>query len=522
MGAAVKSKYSIEDAPATPAQSNYTIGDDTSAPASTPKAPALNTRLSDSLDSALPDVKPQDINYDNPIIPKSIDATLQTSGRRLVRGVGDAVLHPFDTIKGIGKSVLGAADELGSVAPDAPMSKPSGDFGTPISDTLSSAYHHPGQTASDLGVGLLAGEAGGALMKGVPEIGSGIRSAAIGDADASALRGLRVPASGKKVLPMQSSVETARPYFQGADSLEDFQSKVPDAKNEVWKQYKDVIDNEGHRQVRGPDGMTTLRDLEDERSQLSALNRGIKSGDPSSLQLAEQKGMSAADLLERERAVKKFLDPEIQRYGVDPLATRKTFGAVARLGNQVEGRSTLLEKPQPYGFGKIANLSFEKPFQAPGKIISGVRDMVAGRPMLSGSPTDIGIREGFRGEFEKPNLGSYKPIQSAGALEAPPIEIGRATESGGTPEGYRPPPFYADTTPMRIGKLLDAPPIELGGRVAETPQPMFRHDTTPMRMGRTLPAGVSDDFPLSSYKDIFPNQLPEGTRIRPKIIEGKK
>jgi hypothetical protein len=109
-----------------------------------------------------------------------------------------------------------------------------------------------------------------------------------------------------------------------------------------------------------------------------------------------------------------------------------------------------------------------------------------------------------------------------GQLEAPAIELGSAPEAGGTPEGYRPPNFYHDTTAMRTGRLLNAPPIELGGEVEGPKGTPFRYDTTPMRQGRILPSSVSDDVPLSSHSDIFPDQRPGATRAKPKVIEGRR
>jgi hypothetical protein len=289
---------------------------------------------------------------------------------------------------------------------------------------------------------------------------------------------------------MVSSVQTARPYLQGAESLEDLQHLIPQAKNEIWDPYKQTIEAVRDNPVKGPDGMTTIGELEAERLQLSALNRGLKSRLPEAIQEAQQKGMSAADLLAREKAVTGALDPELSRYGIDPQAIRKNFGAVARVGQQVSGRDTLIEPQKPYGIGRMANLSFEKPLAAPGEIIGGLRDIAAGRPLFRGSPTDVGIREGFRGSFDKPNLGQYTPFKPTGLLESPAIELNRPPEAGGTPEGYRAPPIYAGTDASRLGRLL--------------------------------PASTADQsLPMSSYHEIFPEQLPRG-RIMPRIIEAQK
>lgn len=270
--------------------------------------------------------------------------------------------------------------------------------------------------AGQAGTGLLLGAAGGkALSAAIPAVKSitgSARTMAIGDQDAAALQGLKIPAGSNKVQRMQSSVQTARPYLKGANSLEDLQARIPQAKEEIWSPYQETIDKAGNRPVKGPDGPTTIASLEQERLQLSALNRGLKTGDPNALQLAQQKGMNQAELLERERAVTSALDPELSKLGIDPQAIRGSFGAVSRIGNQISGKSTLLEKPQPYGFGKMVDIRLDNPKTWLGKPVEGVRDLIAGRPLFKGSPTDVGISEGFRTAGPKPDLGSFTPPQS--------------------------------------------------------------------------------------------------------------
>lgn len=246
--------------------------------------------------------------------------------------------------------------------------------------------------------------------------GTAIRSAAIGDLDAAALRGLQVGPKSPKTLGTLRSIDTARPYLQGAKNLEDLQGKIPAAKAEIWAPYQQAVEGIGDRPVKGPDGITTVRDLEAERLQLSALNRGLKKQLPEAIQLAQQKGMTQAELLAREKAVVSALDPELSKTGIDPKAIRKTFGGVSEVGGRVSGKSTLIEKPQESGLGKIANLSLEHPLQAPGKILGGIRDIAAGRPLFEAKPTDLGIREGFRLAGPKPNLGEFRPPTVAGLL----------------------------------------------------------------------------------------------------------
>ena len=434
-----------------------------------------------------------------------------------------------DVVHSIGHSLMNLGDTLTphtqTPSESAEYAKPVGQqFGDAIHQVgtdVSGMLHNPARTAGQLGVGLLAGEAGGAAVRGAGEVGSSLRNAAMGDPDVAALKGLQVGPRSPKTLKTLGAVEGARPYLEGVQNLQDLQTRVPQAKAEIWQPYQDAVDAIGGRQVKGPDGVTTVRELENQRAQLSALNRGLKLNSPEAIQLAQQKGMTAAQLLAQEKAVQAALDPELASTGIDPKLIRKTFGQVSQVGSRVSGKSTLAEAAQPSGFGKIANLSLEHPLQAPGQVLGGLRDLVAGRPMWEAKPTDLGIREGFRIGGPKPEFGTPRPPDLTApaplGLHSPAIQLGAPPEVGGTPEGYRPPPFHYDTDAMRTGRLLNPPPIQLGGAVEGTRPPEFHYDTTPMRKGRTLSAGISDDMPLSSYPDIFPDQMPQATRLRPLV-----
>jgi len=479
--------------------------------------PGLLNTMKDNFNAATQGAQPGDSGL------KGFIENIGQGGGQAIHGLANMIQHPLDTahreVDAVRAGPKAWLDEAHQEV-DAARADPS---------------RFVGNSIGQLGTGAILGEAGGSVLKplvnGAGKMATAARTAAIGDEDAAALRGLRVPASGKKVLPMQSSVQNARPYLQGASSLEDLQTRVPTAKNEVFQPYKDTIDAVGDNPVKGPDGMTTIRALDNERQELSAMNRGLKTGDPSALRLAEQKGLSQADSLAREKAIKSALFPELSKYGIDPQGIMKDYGSLSRIGNQIEGRSTLLEKPQAYGFAKAANpfeltkgveltkpSTYVKPLS---NLADAGKDIAAGR-YWTASPTDVGIRQGFANAGPKPDFGRYTPFQPMGQLEAPAIELGSAPEVGGTPEGYRPPNFYHDTTAMRTGRLLNAPPIELGGAVEGPKGTAFRYDTTPMRQGRILPSSVSDDVPLSSHSDIFPDQRPGATRAKPKVIEARR
>ena len=337
--------------------------------------------------------------------------------------------------------------------------------------------------AGGQGLGLLgniAGSAGiGAASEPLQAAGSAIRSAAIGDPDAAALRGMRVGPASPKALSTIRATQGARPFLHGAQSLEDVQARIPGAKSEIWGPYQKTIDAIGDKPVTGPDGPTTVRELEAERQQLSAINRQLKSRTPSpeAVKLAEQKGLNQAQALQRERAVQNALDPVLRDAGIQPKAIRQAFGQVSQIGERVSGKTTLAEPKQPYGFGKMANLSLEHPFQAPAQILSGVRDLAAGRPWWNGSPTDVSLREAFRPNAMKPNFGAFRPETMIPRGVAP--RMLEANVPGNAPFGEEPYAGSMNGMPERNPTRVTPPPVFPRGLLPSAasegePQPMFR------------------------------------------------
>jgi hypothetical protein len=400
---------------------------------------------------------------DNPV--KGFIENIGQGGGQTIR----ALAHPLNTISSLASSIAHPLDTAHAEV-DQLRSDPSRFIGNAIGQTGTSAI------------------LGGAAGKVAGVAGPAIREAAIGDPDAAAVRGLKVPAGSPKMQRTVSAVQTARPYLQGAESQADLQARIPQAKSEIWGPYQQAIDAGKNLPVKGPDGPTTIGELENERLQLSALNRGLKTREPEAIQLAQQKGMNQAQLLDRERAVQSALDPELTKMGIKPQEIRKTFGAVAQIGQKVSGKSNIIEPQEPYGFSKIKDLSLTKPLSNIPTLASAGKDIAAGRYM-SASPIDTGIREGFRGNSPKPDLGRLTSTLQAppplprNLLNAPPIQL------GGNVQGYQPPPMDAGTIPSRFGRLLPEP---------------------------------APHTPMSSHSDIFPDQLP-GARIRiPRTIEGQR
>jgi hypothetical protein len=351
---------------------------------------------------------------------------IEKFGQGAAQGLNSVVLHPVQTAMAAGRQIMaaGATGEpgvpttamTGNPTVDAQNQQATTDARADAAQQGKLMAANPANTLGQLAGGAVATHllpAGiGATRAGVGAVadaGSALRSMAIGDPDAAALRGLNVPASSPKAQAVIKAVQGSRPYLQGVQSQADLQAAIPVAKDEIIGPYRDAVNALSNKPVMGPDGMTTVGDLDAQRSQLSAQLRTLKNGGPEAIQLATQKGMTQAELLQRQQDVQDALYPELEKTGINPREIMSRYSNVAQVGSRVAGKSTLNETPQPYGFGRATNLSIKEPLKAPGQVAAGLRDIVAGRPLWSGSPTDIGIREAFRPAAPMPDLGQYTP-----------------------------------------------------------------------------------------------------------------
>jgi hypothetical protein len=257
---------------------------------------------------------------------------------------------------------------------------------------------------------MLAGKLAGETTKAFPEATSAIQDAAVGDRTASALTGLGVGPKSPKGVRMVRNIEASRPYLGGVENQADLQSRVPIAKAEIIKPYADAVASLKDKVVSGPEGRTTVGALDAKRNELSAQLDSLRGKSPEQQAILLRQGKTPTDLIAEKRAVEKALLPEIAQTGIDPQAILRQYGQVSEVGRTVSGRTTLAAPEKPYGFGKMAQFDIAHPFQAPANIASGVRDIAAGRPLWSGKPTDINIREGFGGPaLQKPDFGQFTP-----------------------------------------------------------------------------------------------------------------
>ena len=405
------------------------------------------------------------------------------------------------------------------------------------------AYAAGGMT-SLLGAGIALHE----LAPVVRGAGSMIRDAAIGDPDVAAVRAAGVPK--KAALGFKNDLQGARPYLAGTKSVEELQNKAGiggPLRDEIYKPIDDFLSVHGNRVVQGPDGPTTLNDLEAQRGQVSAQLRQLKEGGPEGIALATQKGLNQADLLARQQAIEGALDPHLMAAGIDSPLIRQTYGQVARVGDQFAGRWTPAEKPTPFGFGRLTNIDVARPRTWLGQPAQGVRDLLAGHPLWSGNAGDVGVSDAFRTGGPKPDFRA--PISAMPRWENPPRLLesdvpgnaGYGDIDSGSMAGI-PHPGPQVTPPPNIRGLLP----ESGSapnymrRYVEPPEPNTIRpmppeqrpllpaqaspgETQPYIAHQTMPAGVSGEITRIAPPRFAPRGeiLPPSGRIAyPPLPEG--
>jgi hypothetical protein len=367
------------------------------------------------------------------------------------------------------------------------------------------------ELAGDAGA-LLTGFGGAKLRGGAKSI----REAAMEDPNVAAQKALKPPP--KKAVQMQQNLAEARPYLKGADSLGKLQETIPKAKAEIWKPYKDAIEKVGDKKVTGPDGETTVAQLEKDRLQVSADLDTARKMQPTDRQTALQKQSTVKELMDRDAAIKEALDPELQKAGVNPKLIRRVHGTVKGIEKLTEGRNTLTEN-KPYGFGKMAEkFSLTRPGQTIRGIGSGVRDIAAGRPLWSGSPTDVAVREGFRTGGEKPNLMAAQVPQFAPAEAPIPME--------GWGRGGRQPQMFEATPPAELwpespSRLPWLERERLSGRLGKqapvlpAPPAIINNPIEPAIAGRS-----AVEAPRQTYRDVDTGKMQRGYKgeMPPAIV----
>lgn len=460
------------------------------------------------------------------------------------QGVKSLFTHPVQAAESMGQPFVATGMAPGGMYPTtAPTGRPEDEAANQAVQTSAQASQaeggqyavaHPFETA-----GRVAGPA--LLTAGVAKAAAPILSRfsapveVTPEMDAAALRAMNRPAKSKFAQSDLRAVNASRPYLQGAKNLEDVQARIPQAKAEVWGPYQQAVNALSGKQVMGPDGPTTVGALEQERLELSALNRGLKTGDPGALQLAQQKGLSQADALARESQVQSALDPELQKAGIDPRAIRKTFGQLSQVGSRFSGRTTVAEPTRPTGLGRAANVRLSQPATILREGAGAVQDIAQGKPWFGGKGTDIDVKQAFRVGGEKPDLGQFTPppqplalpppsgepvpytIENAGA--GPEPDAGSMVGIPATPDAaavVTPPPAPTLQLPAEAGPegagippsqpSTAPPPVPPEGRFSRT-RPPLAPNPQPLPSGRVVVSPTGEAIP---ERLALPAPVPKG------------
>ena len=206
---------------------------------------------------------------------------------------------------------------------------------------------------------------------------------------------------------------------------------------------------------------------------MSAINRGLKTGDPASLKLAEQRGLNQSDALVAEKRLQSTIDDILESHGVKAKDIRKTFAQLSTLERRLGGRVTLNEPTTPYGLGKLKGINVTKPGTWTESVGAAAKDVAQGKPIWSGKPTDVDVRTAFRRTGDRPDLGAfgYKDLGEGEFVEPPTPPAPRPL---GLPS---PPPTGLQTTnpaPRPAGSAVQPTENGLG---APAPPPMIQGGT---------------------------------------------
>lgn len=344
----------------------------------------------------------------------------------------------------------------------------------------------------------------GMAAEKLPEIKDSLRGKALEHPDVAAQKALRPPQ--KKAIRAQDALEGARPYLEGATSLEELQAKTKAGQKEVWKPITDALAKIGEREVEGPDGRTTLNNMEDKRLELSAERRKLNKMVATDRATALQKDADLRANEVRYKAYENAIDKELATQGIDGAKIRKTFAQLKGIETLIEGRNTLSEADRAYGLGRIMeDFHITKPLRSLWKgVIPGVQDIAAGRPWFKGKPTDVAVAEGFR-----PGTGGAKPDFTTPIPQTTPLPAGAEAIEPQLPAHVRGPQF-------EIGSVARPSPNASSlweQQIGEPPKVGFEEPATG---GKPLAPGEATYGPTAQPTPLGPIQPPEGPMQGPQ------
>ena len=255
----------------------------------------------------------------------------------------------------------------------------------------------------------------------IPRMGRAIRTAAIGDPDVALTKGLGITARSRQGLGTLNSVgesdgapaldeaQGARPYGKGAKNEADLQSKLTAARPEINVPRNQALDLVGDKTVSGPEGRETVNKLETQRRALSPQLDALRKNPADAARMLQNGKTAWQDLQDRYNSLNESIDSALGETGINAKAIRTQDAQVASVLNRIQGRTTLPEAKQPYGFAKIPNLlklgnGSGIDLLEPLKTAAGAaRDIAAGDYWYD-RPTDVNIRHAFYNSGPKPTF----------------------------------------------------------------------------------------------------------------------
>lgn len=152
-----------------------------------------------------------------------------------------------------------------------------------------------------------------------------------------------------------------------------------------------------------------------------------------------------------------------QLTGPGSAQLKQAYGSLTNVEKELYGRQLVAARQAPEslseqlstvaGAGKIAKGVFTA---SPGDVLEGVQNIAVSRALKARNSSDAMIERAFQAAQPAQPFPMPSSPRIAGLLERGPIQMSAPPEVGGTPAGYQPPPFYADTDQMRLGRLLPA------------------------------------------------------------------
>jgi hypothetical protein len=163
-------------------------------------------------------------------------------------------------------------------------------------------------------------------------------------------------------------------------------------------------------------------------------------------------------------ALRKALYSKLDQVsGPGAAQLKQAYGSLTNVEKELYGRQLVAARQAPEslseqlstvrGAGKIAKGVFTG---SPGDVLEGAQNIAVSRALKARNSSDAMIERAFQAAQPAQPFPMPSSPRIAGLLQRGPVQMPAPPEVGGTPAGYQPPPFYADTDQMRLGRLLPA------------------------------------------------------------------